>query len=177
MSLEMFVIIDFFDMIVSQVVKQFVKVCEEGGVVVFGCVFIFVIFVCNGVVEVVIDVVNDVFCEYFMWVIVFIIGDGELCLDVQICVGGDVGVSEVVVFCVYGDVVSNVESLIIGLLFFDVFVVVWWLEEVLILLVMLLFGCIVQCCIIDVVILFDVCDCFVLFGRMYVFGDIDFVWM
>jgi glucose-6-phosphate dehydrogenase assembly protein OpcA len=125
------VIVDLPDSNVSRVSKALVKIREEGGVVALGRVLTLVISTGLGYEEEAIEAANEASREHPMRVIVISTdqaggGDQEARLDAQIRVGGDAGASEVILLRAYGDIASDEEGLVTGLLLPDAPVVAWW---------------------------------------------------
>ncbi|GAA4063201.1 glucose-6-phosphate dehydrogenase assembly protein OpcA [Microbacterium laevaniformans] len=120
-------IVDLPDTTVSKIARSLVSVREEGGAVALGRVLTLVIVTTHGLHEEAIEAANDASREHPMRVIVLIANpDGDAKLDAQIRVGGDAGASEVVVLRAQGDVASNQEGLVTGLLLPDAPVIAWW---------------------------------------------------
>lgn len=124
-------IVDLPDSNVSRVSKALVKIREEGGVVALGRVLTLVISTGLGYEEEAIEAANEASREHPMRVIVISTdqvggGDQEARLDAQIRVGGDAGASEVILLRAYGDIASDEEGLVTGLLLPDAPVVAWW---------------------------------------------------
>jgi len=125
-------IVDLPDTTTSKISKTLVKIREEGGAVALGRVLTLVISTQLGEEEEAIEAANDASREHPMRVIVASVGTEESRkteksrLDAQIRVGGDAGASEVIVVRAYGDVASDQEGLVTGLLLPDAPVVVWW---------------------------------------------------
>ncbi len=128
-------IIDLPDTTTSKISKTLVKIREEGGAVALGRVLTLVISTQLGEEEEAIEAANDASREHPMRVIVASVGSiesrasEESRLDAQIRVGGDAGASEVIVVRAYGEVASDKEGLVTGLLLPDAPVVVWWPGE------------------------------------------------
>ena len=125
-------IVDLPDTTTSKISKTLVKIREEGGAVALGRVLTLVISTRPGEEEDAIAAANDASREHPMRVIVVSLepdnnGDAvESRLDAQIRVGGDAGASEVIVVRACGDVSTDQEGLVTGLLLPDAPVVVWW---------------------------------------------------
>jgi len=125
-------IVDLPNTTTSKISKTLVKIREEGGAVALGRVLTLVISTYLGEEEEAIEAANDASREHPMRVIVLSIGPDDKRthkddrLDAQIRVGGDAGASEVIVLRAYGDVASDQEGLVTGLLLPDAPVVVWW---------------------------------------------------
>jgi glucose-6-phosphate dehydrogenase assembly protein OpcA len=125
-------IVDLPDTTTSKISKTLVKLREEGGAVALGRVLTLVISTQRGEEEDAIAAANDASREHPMRVIVVSLEadeDGEAVesrLDAQIRVGGDAGASEVIVVRACGEVSSDQEGLVTGLLLPDAPVVVWW---------------------------------------------------
>jgi len=126
------VIVDLPNTTTSQISKALVKIREEGGAVALGRVLTLVISTVLGEEEEAIEAANDASREHPMRVIVVSVGpddkrtEKDARLDAQIRVGGDAGASEVIVVRAYGDVATDQEGLVTGLLLPDAPVVVWW---------------------------------------------------
>ena len=125
-------IVDLPNTTTSQISKTLVKIREEGGAVALGRVLTLVISTVLGEEEEAIEAANDASREHPMRVIVVSVGpddkrtEKDARLDAQIRVGGDAGASEVIVVRAYGDVATDQEGLVTGLLLPDAPVVVWW---------------------------------------------------
>ena len=123
-------IVDLPKTTTSAVSKSLVRIREEGGAVALGRVLTLVIATKLGEEEEAIEAANDASREHPMRVIVLSTDEedttSEPRLDAQIRVGGDAGASEVIVLRAYGDVATDHESLITGLLLPDAPVVAWW---------------------------------------------------
>jgi glucose-6-phosphate dehydrogenase assembly protein OpcA len=126
------VIVDLPDTTTSKVSKALVRIREEGGAVALGRVLTLVISTELGHEEEAIEAANDASREHPMRVIVLsgaagaLRVDADSRLDAQIRVGGDAGASEVIVLKAYGEMVSEEEGLVTGLLLPDAPVVAWW---------------------------------------------------
>jgi glucose-6-phosphate dehydrogenase assembly protein OpcA len=125
-------IVDLPDTTTSKISKSLVKIREEGGAVALGRVLTLVISTRRGEEEDAIAAANDASREHPMRVIVISLERDhngaavESRLDAQIRVGGDAGASEVVIVRACGEVASDQEGLVNGLLLPDAPVVVWW---------------------------------------------------
>ncbi|MGV8968833.1 MAG: glucose-6-phosphate dehydrogenase assembly protein OpcA [Microbacteriaceae bacterium] len=125
-------IVDLPDTTTSKISKTLVKIREEGGAVALGRVLTLVISTRRGEEEDAIAAANDASREHPMRVIVVSLEhdntgeDSQSRLDAQIRVGGDAGASEVIVVQACGEVASDQEGLVTGLLLPDAPVVVWW---------------------------------------------------
>jgi glucose-6-phosphate dehydrogenase assembly protein OpcA len=125
-------IVDLPDTTTSKISKTLVKIREEGGAVALGRVLTLVISTRRGEEEEAIAAANDASREHPMRVIVISLepdNNGvavESRLDAQIRVGGDAGASEVVIVRACGELASDQEGLVNGLLLPDAPVVVWW---------------------------------------------------
>ena len=125
-------IVDLPNTTTSDISKTLVKIREEGGAVALGRVLTLVIVTELGHEEEAIEAANDASREHPMRVIVVsTAAEGPAAkddprLDAQIRVGGDAGASEVVVLKAYGDVATDEEGLVTGLLLPDAPVVAWW---------------------------------------------------
>lgn len=110
----------------SAISKALVSIRDEGGAVALGRVLTLVIVGADASEEV-IEAANDASREHPMRVIVLRTDPGgDSRLDAEIRVGGDAGASEVIVLHAHGDVCSDEEGLVTGLLLPDAPVVVWW---------------------------------------------------
>lgn len=119
-------IVDLPGTTTSAISKALVSIRDEGGAVALGRVLTLVIVGADGSEEV-IEAANDASREHPMRVIVLRSAPGdESRLDAEIRVGGDAGASEVIVLHAHGEVCSDEEGLVTGLLLPDAPVVVWW---------------------------------------------------
>jgi glucose-6-phosphate dehydrogenase assembly protein OpcA len=124
--LEASMIVDLPDTTVSKIARSLVSVREEGGAVALGRVLTLVIVTTHGLHEGdrgrqrrlarAPDARHRADRE----------PEGDAKLDAQIRVGGDAGASEVVVLRAQGDVATNQEGLVTGLLLPDAPVIAWW---------------------------------------------------
>ncbi len=116
----------------SKILKNLVKIREEGGAVALGRVLTLIISTRLGEEEEAIAAANDASREHPMRVIVVSTddqtsqNDDPARVDAQIRVGGDAGASEVIVVRAFGDAARDQESLAMGLLLPDAPVVAWW---------------------------------------------------
>jgi glucose-6-phosphate dehydrogenase assembly protein OpcA len=131
--MENSVIIDLPNTTISQVSKRIVAIREQGGVVALGRVLTLVIETNFKGLEDAIKAANEASREHPCRIIVLadekVKAKKDARLDVQIRVGGDAGASEVIVLRAYGEVASDPESLVTGLLLPDAPVVAWWPNE------------------------------------------------
>jgi glucose-6-phosphate dehydrogenase assembly protein OpcA len=121
-------IIDLPDTTTSKVSKEIVAIREQGGVIALGRVLTLVVLTRRGYVEEAISAANEASREHPCRIIVLAVGSAEepTRLDAQIRVGGDAGASEVIVLEGFGDLASESESLVSGLLLPDAPIVAWW---------------------------------------------------
>ena len=130
--MEAAVIVELPDTTTSKISKALVRIREEGGAVALGRVLTLVIATELGREEEAIEAANHASREHPMRVIVLSGAAGEVRrsersrLDAEIRVGGDAGASEVIVLKTYGEMVSEEEGLVTGLLLPDAPVVAWW---------------------------------------------------
>jgi glucose-6-phosphate dehydrogenase assembly protein OpcA len=126
------VIIDLPSTTTNDVNKRLVKLRDEGGAVALGRVLTLVIDVGKHDVEEAIDAANDASREHPCRVIVITEaaeGAPEGGLDAQIRLGGDAGASEVIVLRPSGQLVPELDTLVIPLLLPDAPIVTWWPYE------------------------------------------------
>lgn len=125
-------IVDIPDTTVSKVDKRLQRLRKEGGVSAISRVLTLIVQTRAANFEEIIDAANDASREHPCRVLVLVACDptAEARLDAQIRVGGDAGASEVVVLHAYGELASESESLISGLLLPDAPIVVWWPDGV-----------------------------------------------
>ncbi|WP_419818937.1 glucose-6-phosphate dehydrogenase assembly protein OpcA [Glaciibacter flavus] len=123
-------IVDLPDTTTSGISKSLVKLREEGGAVALGRVLTLIIASEEATAEEAIEAANEASREHPMRVIVLVTDaaemDAEPRLDAEIRVGGDAGASEVIMLRPHGEVASDEQSLVMGLLLPDAPVVVWW---------------------------------------------------
>jgi hypothetical protein len=124
--LEASVIVDLPDTTVSKIARSLVSVREEGGAVALGRVLTLVIVTTHGLHEEAIEAANDASASTRCASSCSSRTRGDAKLDAQIRVGGDAGASEVVVLRAQGDVATNQEGLVTGLLLPDAPVIAWW---------------------------------------------------
>jgi glucose-6-phosphate dehydrogenase assembly protein OpcA len=130
--MEAAMIVELPDTTTSKISKALVRIREEGGAVALGRVLTLVISTELGHEEEAIEAANHASREHPMRVIVLSGAAGEVRrldtsrLDAEIRVGGDAGASEVIVLKAYGEMVSEEEGLVTGLLLPDAPVVAWW---------------------------------------------------
>jgi len=114
---------------ISKVSKELVQIREEGGAVALGRVLTLLIQTDFKELEESILAANEASRAHPCRIIV-LANDAKVAktskLDAEIRVGGDAGASEVIVLKAYGEVASDPESLVTGLLLPDAPVVAWW---------------------------------------------------
>jgi len=114
---------------ISKVSKELVQIREEGGAVALGRVLTLLIQTDFKELEESILAANEASRAHPCRIIV-LANDAKAAktskLDAEIRVGGDAGASEVIVLKAYGEVASDPESLVTGLLLPDAPVVAWW---------------------------------------------------
>jgi glucose-6-phosphate dehydrogenase assembly protein OpcA len=115
---------------ISKVSKELVTIREEGGAVALGRVLTLLIQTDFKGLEPAIQAANEASRAHPCRIIVLAEDDkqskAKAKLDAEIRVGGDAGASEVIVLRAYGEVTSDPESLVMGLLLPDAPVVAWW---------------------------------------------------
>jgi glucose-6-phosphate dehydrogenase assembly protein OpcA len=118
------------DTTISKVSKELIDIREEGGAVALGRVLTLIIQTDFKDLEESIQAANDASKAHPCRIIVLAedLKNKKLKpkLDAEIRVGGDAGASEVVLLKAYGDLASDAESLVTGLLLPDAPVVAWW---------------------------------------------------
>ncbi|HEU5223747.1 MAG TPA: glucose-6-phosphate dehydrogenase assembly protein OpcA [Candidatus Lumbricidophila sp.] len=123
-------IVDLPNTTTSKISKTLVSLREEGGMVALGRVLTLIIATPTESKELAIEAANDASREHPMRVIVVetvpATEGAESRLDAEIRVGGDAGASEVIVLRATGEVGTDEQSLVMGLLLPDAPVVVWW---------------------------------------------------
>jgi glucose-6-phosphate dehydrogenase assembly protein OpcA len=115
---------------ISKVSKELVTIREEGGAVALGRVLTLLIQTDFKGLEAAILAANEASRAHPCRIIVLAEDSKQAKtkarLDAEIRVGGDAGASEVIVLKAYGEVASDPESLVTGLLLPDAPVVAWW---------------------------------------------------
>jgi glucose-6-phosphate dehydrogenase assembly protein OpcA len=123
-------ILELPDTTTAKVAKELVNLREEGGAVALGRVLTLLISTTLGHEEEAIAAANEASREHPMRVIVLSVIEPEHSisnrLDAEVRVGGDAGASEVIVLRAYGQVGSDEQGLVTGLLLPDTPVVAWW---------------------------------------------------
>lgn len=120
------------DTTTSEVVKLLDELRDEGGAVALGRVLTLLVHTQLGIEEEAIAAANEASREHPMRVVVVsrnrddVRADEEGRLDAEIRVGGDAGASEVVVLRCYGEIGSQLEGIVQGLLLPDAPIVAWW---------------------------------------------------
>ena len=174
--------VDLPDTTTSQISKTLVRIREEGGAVALGRVLTLVISTDLGQEEHAIEAANDASREHPMRVIVVSTAPAgsadvdDMRLDAQIRVGGDAGASEVIVLKAYGDMASDEEGLVTGLLLPDAPVVAWWPGAAPEVVSASPLGRIAQRRITDAAAQPDPCGFLEHLGDTYMPGDTDFSW-
>ena len=116
----------------SKVAKLLDEIRDEGGAVALGRVLTLLIHTQLGVEEEAITAANEASREHPMRVVVVsrnkdaVRAAEDARLDAEIRVGGDAGASEVVVLRCYGEIGSQLEGIVQGLLLPDAPIVAWW---------------------------------------------------
>lgn len=169
-------IVDLPGTTTSAISKTLVKIREEGGAVALGRVLTLVISSAGETNEAAIEAANDASREHPMRVIVLSTVPGEPRLDAEIRVGGDAGASEVIVMRASGDVATDTEGLVTGLLLPDAPVVVWWPGEAPADPAISPLGRIAQRRITDAAEAPDPVAALAALGTHYTPGDTDFAW-
>lgn len=121
-------IIDLDPTTTSAIAKKLLAVREEAGVFALTRVLTLIVSCSTDDAEEAIEAANLASNEHPMRIIV-VVHDAhaqEDRLTAQVRVGSDAGASEVIVLTAYGEVASDDESLVTGLLLPDAPVVVWW---------------------------------------------------
>lgn len=118
------------DTSISKVSKALVEIRDEGGAVALGRVLTLIIQTNFKDLEDSIQAANEASKAHPCRIIVLAEDSKQSTqkskLDAEIRVGGDAGASEVIVLRAYGEVTSDAESLVTGLLLPDAPVVAWW---------------------------------------------------
>ena len=121
-------IIDLSDTTSAEISKKIVALREQHGVVTLGRVLTLVVVTQVGLEMEAIDAANEASREHPCRIIV--LADGGAAapnrLDAQIRVSGDAGASEVVIVRGYGELATESESVVAGLLLPDAPIVAWW---------------------------------------------------
>lgn len=109
------------------IARKLQELRDSGGVVALGRVLSLVIETDDSSLESAVETANKASRLHPSRILVISKTDSKISqLDAEIRVGGDAGASEVVVLRASGEVLSNVESLISGLLLPDAPIVGWW---------------------------------------------------
>lgn len=121
-------IVDLPGTTTSKISKKLQQLREVGGVVTLGRVLSLVVETDLEHLEAAVEAANGASRLHPCRIIVLAKAkpDSDSRLDAEIRVGGDAGASEVVVLRAYGEVLTNQESLVTGLLLPDAPVVAWW---------------------------------------------------
>jgi glucose-6-phosphate dehydrogenase assembly protein OpcA len=174
------VIVEMPDTTTALVSKNLVNLREEGGAVALGRVLTLVISTTPGDEEDAITAANEASREHPMRVIVLSIPEVTTNitnrLDAEIRVGGDAGASEVIVLRAYGEVGSDEQGLVTGLLLPDAPVVVWWPKSSPAVASTSPLGKIAQCRITDAAAKEDTVAALKHLSSSYAPGDADFSW-
>jgi len=117
----------------SLISRELVIIREEGGAVALGRVLTLLVQTKFSGIEEAITAANEASRAHPCRIIVLADEDSQSSseprLDAEIRVGGDAGASEVIVLRAYGEVASDPEGLVTGLLLPDAPVVAWWPGE------------------------------------------------
>jgi glucose-6-phosphate dehydrogenase assembly protein OpcA len=173
-------IVEFPNTTSAKVAKELVKIREEGGAVALGRVLTLLIATHPGEEEEAISAANDASREHPMRVIVVSIPVESTGitnrLDAEVRVGGDAGASDVIVLRAYGDVASDPQGLVMGLLLPDAPVVAWWPGSAPTVVSESSLGRIAQCRITDAAAQVDPIASIDSLAETYAPGDADFAW-
>ena len=124
------VIVEMENTTTAKIAKKLQELRETGGVVALGRVLSLLVETDPQNLENAIKTANAASRLHPSRIIVLAKDEGSLAnLDAEIRVGGDAGASEVIVLRAAGEVLSNIESLISGLLLPDAPIVAWWPAE------------------------------------------------
>ena len=114
----------------AKIAKKLQELRETGGVVALGRVLSLLVETDPQNLEDAIKTANAASRLHPSRIIVLAKDEGGLAnLDAEIRVGGDAGASEVIILRAAGEVLSNIESLVSGLLLPDAPIVAWWPAE------------------------------------------------
>lgn len=121
-------IVDLSDTTTAKISKKIMTLREQSGVIALSRVLTLVVVTRSGFEEEAIEAANEASREHPCRIIVLTAGAASAPnrLDAQIRVGGDAGVSEVVILRGYGELAAESESLVAGLLLPDAPIVAWW---------------------------------------------------
>jgi len=173
-------IVELPDTTTTKISKQLVTLREDGGAVALGRVLTLIIATNPGAEEDLIAAANEASREHPMRVIVLSIPEESTHitnrLDAEIRVGGDAGASEVIILRAYGDVGSDEQGLVTGLLLPDAPVVVWWPNSAPEVVSLSPLGRIAQTRITDAYQHEDSDAALTQLSRSYAPGDADFAW-
>ena len=114
---------------IARILKELQRARDEGGAVALGRVLTLVITTTHDKEEQVIAAANEASREHPMRIIVLsevTLGTVDNVLDAEIRLGGDAGASEVIILRGSGDMMSDPQGLINGLLLPDAPMVAWW---------------------------------------------------
>ena len=126
-------IVDLPSTTMAAVSKKMVKLRNDVGAMTLGRVLTLVIVVDETEADEAIEAANDASRQHPCRIIALVRGStrGANRLDAQIRVGGDAGVSEVIVLRLYGALAEHGNAVVIPLLLPDSPVVAWWPKEAL----------------------------------------------
>ncbi|OBC02774.1 OpcA protein [Mycobacterium sp. 852013-50091_SCH5140682] len=121
-------IVDLSDTTTAKVSKELSTLREQGGVIALSRVLTLVVITRSGFEEDAIEAANEASREHPCRIIVLSDSGASAPtrLDAQIRVGGDAGASEVIILRGYGELATEGESLVAGLLLPDAPIVAWW---------------------------------------------------
>ncbi|GAS87500.1 glucose-6-phosphate dehydrogenase assembly protein OpcA [Mycolicibacterium brisbanense] len=121
-------IVDLSDTTTAEVSKELSTLREQGGVIALSRVLTLVVITRSGFEEDAIEAANEASREHPCRIIVLSDSGASAPtrLDAQIRVGGDAGASEVIILRGYGELATEGESLVAGLLLPDAPIVAWW---------------------------------------------------
>lgn len=124
-------ILELFNTTTTKISKEITALRQRGGAITLGRVLTLVVITRPGFEEEAIEAANVASREHPCRIIVLAPGSREApaCLDAQVRIGGEAGVSEVILLRAQGDLAAESESLVVPLLLPDAPIVAWWTHD------------------------------------------------